>query len=298
MVAGGDDGMQPLLDRQLADVQADTKWLEALDRRFAEIDEQHDGDDTMPAPSARTGVGDQPHDQALTEHAGLPPLDNLTVGDQSNQASVVSEPVPVADVPPLPDLSEPLVRIAAENGVRDRDLLRMDRFVRAVILDGKPVHVAGREVGWSIGKVDKVVNRSPAYQAMRAELLRRVTRTRDDVQREVYNVVTDTAIVGAHRQNHVLKTTRNEQLVHVIAEDAMDRVGARAPAQAEVKHQVELSEATLALFDKALAAHHVRQPLLEGEWAFATERPVLDDDRAMASVGGKPVANGGDDDDA
>lgn len=265
MVAHGDDGMQPLLDRQLADVQADTKWLEALDRRFAELD-----------------VG-----------ASEPALESVISADDM-------APPPVVDVPPLPaplpDLSEPLVRIAAENGVRDRDLLRMDRFVRAVILDGKPVHVAGREVGWSIGKVDKVVNRSPAYQAMRAELLRRVTRTRDDVQREVYNVVSDTAIVGAHRQNHVLKTTRNEQLVHAIAEDAMDRVGARAPAQAEVKHQVELSEATLALFDKALTAHRVRQPLLEGEWAFATERPALDDDRAMASVGGKPTDDGGDDD--
>lgn len=255
-----------MLGRASQPTTVDIDWLRSLDERFEELDAQ-----------------------ALEVVEALPPVVVPPVEDDEAVDAVdqpLPTPLPIVERE-LPPLSAPLVAIAAAHGVRDRDLLKMERFVRAVIVEGKPINVAGRTVGWSMGKVDKVVHQSTAYPAMRAELLSRITRTRDDVHHEIYNVVADTAVVGAHRQNQVVKTSRNEALVHQVAEAAMDRIGAAAPKQAEVKHQVELSEATLALFEKALGGP--RRAVLDTDWAFATVRPMLDDDRAMASVGARGV---------
>lgn len=224
---------------------------------------------------------DDPLDE-LSQHPPDPFVAGLDVRQRlSDEDQQLEERQLPAEVPG----NRPLVEIAMECGIPDRDLLKLDRFVRLVILENKPIAAAARLVGWRAERA-WAVTKGIAYHEMRAELLARHSRTVDDIHNEIFNVVADTALRGAIKQNEIVQTSLNETLVSDVANKAMDRIGARAPERSQVEHRVELSEATVALIAKAFdAVKFAKEIDLERDFAFALKRPESDDDRAVKSIG-------------
>lgn len=194
-------------------------------------------------------------------------------------------PAPAYD--PHDDPPAPESRFYSERSTScsDAHLLRLREFAYRIIVLGEGPAVAALNVGWSAAKGYRE-RTLPRYAEVRAELLREYGQKREAALNEIYAVVTDSAYHGAVRQNEMVHTSDDNRLVNDIANQAMDRVGARAAAKVDQRVTIELSPETAALIAKAHAvASMPRVPLEESEWAYALERPSVGTQQARELIG-------------
>ena len=178
-----------------------------------------------------------------------------------------------------------LEHAARANDVADQDLGRLQAFIRRVCIAGEPPVSTGRALGWSPEKTRRLM-RSRVYDDMRAAILAEHGQSLDQRITELAEVIHDTAYQGALRQNEIMRTSDDLPLVNKIAEASLDRVGLKAPEKKQTKVLIELSPETVALFAKAKADRLITKTIdLERDFAFATERPKLDDERAKDKIG-------------
>lgn len=198
---------------------------------------------------------------------------------------------PVA-APPRLDLDEMWVEAleskasAVEAGdVADQDLGRLAEFTRRVVLAAESPAAVGRSLGWGPHKVRRLLH-TRVYAEMRAVVLAEHGQTLDQKYGELSELVHETAYIGALRQQQIVTESPDDALVNKIAESSLDRIGLRAPEKKQTKVTVELSPETVALFEKAKADRAVVKAIdLERDFAFATKRPALDDERAKEKIG-------------
>lgn len=196
---------------------------------------------------------------------------SVAIEQADAQADTPAEPVPPA--PPKP------------RDIRT-DVLILDTLARYIVVGGMSIAEAARRVGWKYQRAYNAVQHSQAYAEVRSRLIAEYNRTADQRTAEMFNIVADTAYIGALKQNRIVRESLNEQLVAAVADKAMDRVGFKAPERVDVSHKVELTDASAALIAKALSEVKAVDAIdLERDFGFAVARPQLDDDLAAASVG-------------
>ncbi len=191
------------------------------------------------------------------------------------------------DVPPVPS------RFYMPHDMRptsDAFILRLREFAYRIIVLGDSAQAAGRAVGWSASKTHNV-RFTPEYAEIRAELVAEYGQKREAALNEIYAVVNDTAYHGAMRQNEIIHASADDRLVNDVANQAMDRIGARAAAKVDQRVTIELSPETAALIAKAQAVARLPQvPLEQSEFAYALERPSVGTEQARELIGTAAVS--------
>lgn len=238
---------------------------------------------------------DESFDEQVTPNDPLP----LDAAEQSPDMQPVTTPtVRLADNTYAPDITGAVAQTSTgplhvHGNVQTKNLIKLDQLARMITLHGKSLAEAAQRVGWSYQRAWLAVRNSKAYAEIRARLISQYAQAAEARDAELMNVVVDTAYVGVMRQNEIVRTSQNEQLVASVADKAMDRIGLRAPDQAVHRVIHELSPASAALISKANAAKPITDAIdLDKDYGFALTRPQLDDDRARDAIG-KAYGDGG-----
>lgn len=131
---------------------------------------------------------------------------------------------------------------------------------------------------------------SEEYQEQKRDL-----QSKLDVQYDNFFSETDVRMkkmieIGLARFQDILETSLNEGSVIRVTENLMDRVGIARQQKSEVKHTVELSEATLNLMMQAERELHTTIELRESEFSYATNKP--DDATTRRRITGEVAPEG------